>query len=67
MDTNDLKIMHQQFIELAISLAKAGIITTFDSKCCGANNEAFGIILKYYLEPGQIKITEDLDITQEAV
>lgn len=57
MDAVDIKIMHQQFIELVINLAKEGIITTFDSKNCGGSHEADGIALKYYLDPVEVILT----------
>lgn len=67
MDENDIKVMHQQFIDLIISLAKTGIVTTFDCICCGACSEAEGIVLKYFLDASKITITDDLKIIEESV
>ena len=54
--------MHRQFIDLAIGLAKAGIITVFNGECCGGLMENDEIVVKYYLEPDNITLTEDLGV-----
>ena len=36
VDAEGVKLLHRQFIELAIGLAKAGVVTKFRGECCGA-------------------------------
>lgn len=59
-DQDQIKFLHRQFIELAIGLAKAGIVTTFDSLRCGLLVEPDEAIVKYYLLPEEAIFAEDL-------
>ena len=36
VDGEGVKLLHRQFIELVIGLAKAGVVTKFRGDCCGA-------------------------------
>jgi hypothetical protein len=66
-DADGLRILHRQFIDLAIGLAKVGIVTVFEGDRCGAIVENEETIVKYYLEPQNITITQDLEVIEEAV
>ena len=62
-----LKMIHRQFIDLAIGLAKAGIVTNFKGQNCGAIEENGELTVKYYLEPKDVEITDDFEYIEEAV
>ena len=67
MDNDAIKVLHRQFIDLSLGLAKVGIITEFQENNCGFLFEEGKYLVKYYVEPEQITITEDLEVVEEAV
>jgi len=59
--------MHRQFIELAIYLAKNGILTTFSPCRCGTLVNESKTCLKYYLPLCDITLTNNRDMLERAV
>ena len=49
MEIEGIKMLHRQFIDLVIGLAKVGVITEFREECCGAVYENGELVVKYYL------------------
>jgi hypothetical protein len=62
-----VKLLHKQFIELAIYLAKQSILTSFNPSRCGMIINERKTLIKYFLPLNEIVITNNISTLERSV